>query len=63
MDGSAGGPYVCFVGRLARRRGSIPAIDAAALAGVPIRVAGQMHPPDREYAERELAARASTRPT
>ncbi len=50
-------PYVCFVGRLAESKGVHTGIDAAALAGVAIRVAGQTHPPDREYAERELAGR------
>ena len=36
-------------------QGCPSAIDAAALAGLPIRVAGQVHPPDLEYAHRELA--------
>ena len=41
---------MCFIGRLAREKGPHAAIDAAGLAGVPIRVAGEAHPPDHEYA-------------
>jgi glycosyltransferase involved in cell wall biosynthesis len=51
------GDYVCFVGRFAEVKGPHTAIDAAALAGVPIRVAGEVHPPDRAFAERELQPR------
>jgi glycosyltransferase involved in cell wall biosynthesis len=50
-------PYVCFVGRFAREKGPHTAIDAAAHAGVPIRVAGEAHPPSREYFRRELEPR------
>ena len=39
------GPYVCFIGRFAREKGPHTAIDAASLAGVPIRMAGEAHPP------------------
>jgi glycosyltransferase involved in cell wall biosynthesis len=46
--------YVCFVGRFAREKGPHTAIKAAMQAGVPIRVAGSVHPPDRPYAEAEL---------
>ena len=49
--------YVCFVGRFAREKGLHTAIDAAALAGVPIRVAGDVHPADRDYAHAELESR------
>ena len=50
-------PYVSFLGRLSETKGAHTAIDAAALAGLPIRMAGQAHPPDQEYARRELARR------
>ncbi len=50
-------PYVCFVGRLAREKGPHAAIDAAALAGVPIRLAGGAHPPDRDYARTQIEPR------
>jgi glycosyltransferase involved in cell wall biosynthesis len=49
--------YVCFVGRFAREKGAHVAIDVAAAAGVPIRVAGRIHPPDRPYAAEELGHR------
>jgi glycosyltransferase involved in cell wall biosynthesis len=49
--------YVSFLGRFSPTKGAHTAIDAAGLAGLPIRVAGQVHPHDREYAERELADR------
>jgi glycosyltransferase involved in cell wall biosynthesis len=48
------GDYVCFVSRLAAEKGPDTAIDVSARAGVPIRVAGGVHPPDRAFAKREL---------
>jgi glycosyltransferase involved in cell wall biosynthesis len=50
-------PYVCFVGRLARDKGPLTAIDAAARAGVPIRMAGAIHPPDQSYVEAKVLRR------
>jgi glycosyltransferase involved in cell wall biosynthesis len=49
--------YVCFVGRLAREKGPVTAIEAATRAGVQLRMAGSIHPPDREYAEAEVLPR------
>jgi glycosyltransferase involved in cell wall biosynthesis len=49
--------YVCFVGRFAEEKGPHTAIDIAAQAGVPIRIAGEVHAPDRAFAERELRPR------
>ena len=50
-------PYVCFVGRLSREKGTLTAIDAAARAGVALRVAGSIHPPDRAYVEAKVLRR------
>jgi glycosyltransferase involved in cell wall biosynthesis len=50
----APGDHVCFVGRFARVKGPHTAIDVAARAGVPIRVAGEVHAPDRTFARDEL---------
>jgi glycosyltransferase involved in cell wall biosynthesis len=52
-------PYVCFVGRLAREKGPVTAIDAAARAGVSIRMAGPIHPPDQAYVEAKVMRRLS----
>ncbi len=54
-DAPAG--YVCFVSRLAREKGPHTAIDVAAAAGLEIRVAGRVHPPDRAFAAREVEPR------
>jgi glycosyltransferase involved in cell wall biosynthesis len=53
----AAGDYVCFIGRFARVKGPHTAIDAAAQAGVCIRVAGEVHPPDAPWATAELTHR------
>ncbi|HEU4524913.1 MAG TPA: glycosyltransferase family 4 protein [Gemmatimonadales bacterium] len=50
-------PYVCFVGRLAREKGPVTAIDAAARAGVALRMAGSIHPPDQAYVEAKVLRR------
>jgi glycosyltransferase involved in cell wall biosynthesis len=51
--------YVCFVGRFAHEKGVHTAIDAAELAGVPIRVAGEVHPRDRSFGHAEVEPRLS----
>ena len=50
-------PYVCFVGRFAREKGPHTAIDVAARAGVPIRIAGEVHPPDHAFFRAEVERR------
>jgi glycosyltransferase involved in cell wall biosynthesis len=53
----AAGDYVCFVGRFSRVKGPHTAIDAAARAGRPIRIAGEVHPPDQAWVNVELRDR------
>lgn len=56
------GRYVLHIGRFAFEKGTDIAIDAARKAGVPIRLAGRCHPPDREYFETEVVPRISNGP-
>jgi glycosyltransferase involved in cell wall biosynthesis len=51
--------HVAYVGRLAPEKGPHTAIDAARRAGVPIVLAGEVHPFDRAFGEREMAPRLS----
>ena len=51
------GRYVCFVGRYSRVKGPHTAIDVARDAGVTIRMAGEVHSPDEEWARVELRPR------
>ena len=53
------GDYVCFVGRFSRVKGPHTAIDVAARAGVPLRLAGEVHPPDAPWADAHLRDRMS----
>jgi glycosyltransferase involved in cell wall biosynthesis len=55
--GPGAGGYCAFLGRLAVEKGPHVAIDAARQAGVPLRLAGSPHPPDRDYFAREVAVR------
>ena len=56
---TAAGDYVCFVGRFSRVKGPHTAIDVAARAGVPLRLAGGVHPPDEPWAKAHLYDRMS----
>jgi glycosyltransferase involved in cell wall biosynthesis len=49
--------YVCFLGRFAEIKGPHTAIDVAERAGVRIRVAGESHPVDQAFGEREVFPR------
>lgn len=49
--------YLAFIGRFAPIKGAHTAIDVAARAGLPIRVAGETHSVDREFGEREMEPR------
>ncbi len=51
------GDYVAFIGRFAEVKGPHTAIDAAAEAGVPIRVAGETHSVDGEFGRQEVEPR------
>ncbi|MHB1844811.1 MAG: glycosyltransferase family 4 protein [Deltaproteobacteria bacterium] len=57
----SGEPYVAFLGRLSRCKGPADAIDAARLAGLPLRIAGKPHdePGDAKYFERLVRPRLS----
>lgn len=59
FEARAAGDYVCFVGRFARVKGPHTSVDAAARAGVPLRIAGEIHPPDEAWAAAELRHRLS----
>ena len=49
--------YLLHLGRYAVEKGTHLAIDAARLAGIPIKLAGRTHAPDVEYFEREIRPR------
>ena len=51
------GDYVCFIGRFSQIKGPHTAIDAARCASLPIRIAGEVHPPDERWANLELRPR------
>lgn len=52
----AAGPrdYLCFIGRIAPIKGPHTAIEVARLAGLPLKIAGEIQPQFRAYWEREV---------
>lgn len=52
-----GGPAAVFLGRWAREKGPHLAIDAARRAGVPLRLAGRVHPMDQAWWDATVAPR------
>lgn len=50
-------PYVMFIGRFSEEKGPHTAIDVARIAGVPICMAGEPHPPDVQFAKQEMEFR------
>ncbi|HET7622295.1 MAG TPA: glycosyltransferase family 4 protein [Gemmatimonadaceae bacterium] len=54
---SSASDYVCFIARFACVKGPHTAIDVTEEAGVPIRMAGAIHPVDSEFGEREVTPR------
>jgi glycosyltransferase involved in cell wall biosynthesis len=53
----SGGDRCAFLGRFAVQKAPHLAIDAARRAALPIILAGEAHPPEREYFNREVAPR------
>jgi glycosyltransferase involved in cell wall biosynthesis len=49
--------YVSFVGRFSEEKGPHVAVDVARMAGLPIHVAGETHPPDKEFARQQMESR------
>lgn len=55
--GSGKGGYAAFLGRFAREKGVVDALDAARAAEVPLHLAGCPHPADAGYYRDEVAPR------
>lgn len=55
--GAGDGGYCAFLGRFAQEKAPHLAIDAARAAGMPLRLAGEANPTDRDYAEAEVVPR------
>lgn len=51
------GDYLLYLGRIAREKGTHHAIDAARMAGIPIKVAGEPHAQERAYFHQEVKPR------
>jgi glycosyltransferase involved in cell wall biosynthesis len=51
--------YVCFLGRFAEIKGPHIAMDVAEQAGVKIKLAGEIHPTDKAFGDREVLPRLS----
>ncbi len=49
--------HVCFIARFSETKGPHTAIDVAEMAGVPIKMAGEVHGVDKAFAEREVIPR------
>ncbi|HRI67841.1 MAG TPA: glycosyltransferase family 4 protein [Polyangium sp.] len=49
--------YLVHIGRYAREKGTHVAIDVARRVGLPIRLAGRVHPPDQGYFDEHVAPR------
>jgi glycosyltransferase involved in cell wall biosynthesis len=55
--GAGDGGYCAFLGRFAREKAPHLAIDAARAAGLPLRLAGEPHPSERDYVQAEVVPR------
>lgn len=49
--------HVCFISRFSELKGPHIAVDAAEMAGVPIKMAGEAHSVDQSFADREVLPR------
>jgi glycosyltransferase involved in cell wall biosynthesis len=57
VPGDGGGGYLAFLGRFAPEKGPHIAIDVARAAGVPLIMAGDVHPHEQLFFEREMLPR------
>lgn len=55
--GAGEGGYLAFIGRFARDKGVDAALDAARIAGEPLRLAGRPHPTDAAFFAEEVSPR------
>jgi glycosyltransferase involved in cell wall biosynthesis len=47
-------PYLSFIGRIAPLKGTHLAIEVAKRTGIPLKIAGDVQPPNREYFEKKI---------